>query len=908
MTGELLADNVAWGKLDPVADWGNAGFAPAWHPLIDHMIDVAACLFELAHCRGVRRPLERAAGRRLTEVDLVRLAVFAFFHDIGKANAGFQALRWPGGARPTWWPPHAGHSAEAILAFTLSSTHEHLHVDSLLGWGDAAHDLLRASISHHGRPVHEDVLADTRIWEPVTQPDGTQCYDPQAILQEIGRAAQAMYPLAFTGGTPALPTAPAFAHLFAGLVQLADWLGSDRRFFPFSEPGEVRLATATERARAAVAALHLQAEDLRERLIDINPSFAAAFNVRAPRAIQGAASSVETGPLLILESETGSGKTEAALWRFKALFQAGLVDSLYFAVPTRVAGSQLYDRVLEFANRIWAGSAPTVVRALPGYEAADGQVPERLPHFKVLWADDPSDRDADKRWAAESPKRFLAATLAVGTIDQALLGAVPVRHAHLRHALLSRSLLVVDEVHASDAFTGTLLERLLAAHLNLGGHALLLSATLGSIARARFQRLLPGRTGAIPALSLEQACAVPYPALSDGAIVTPMVGESRQKTVHWSTSDAIDAPERIAVMALDAAKQGARVLIIRNTVPAAIATLRALEALEASSTDGTNSCLFKVAGVGTVHHSRFSRQDRPHLDAEVEKQIGKHRTHAGGIVVVGTQTLEQSLDLDADFLITDLCPMDVLLQRIGRLHRHVRPDSDRPEAYRLARAVVLTPAGGDLAPMLKGARHGLGIFRSRDGERGGIYPDLRIVEATRRLVEHQPTCVIPRDNRFLVEHATHPESLAIIESDQGSLSDAWRTLGEEIEGSVGMRRTKGYMQALPFERPFDEELSFPTNERIATRLGAEDRLVQLEPPVMGPFGQLVRQLTLRHHMVPRDVPWDATPVAHSAGQGWFEFTLGPASYRYSRIGLESIKTTGQHSTTRPSAAATGEHA
>jgi CRISPR-associated endonuclease/helicase Cas3 len=160
----------------------------------------------------------------------------------------------------------------------------------------------------------------------------------------------------------------------------------------------------------------------------------------------------DLGKLLILESETGSGKTEAALWRFAWLFQAGHVESLYFALPTRVAATQLYNRTLQFAASLWRETGqepPLVVRALAGYESADGKsIEARLPDFKVLWSDRPDDHRAHTRWAAESSKRYLAAPLAVGTIDQALLSALQVRHAHMRHSLLSRSLLVVDEVHA----------------------------------------------------------------------------------------------------------------------------------------------------------------------------------------------------------------------------------------------------------------------------------------------------------------------------------------------------------------------------------------------------------------------------------------------------------------------------
>src|SRR5690606_6940837 len=131
---------------------------------------------------------------------------------------------------------------------------------------------------------------------------------------------------------------------------------------------------------------------------------------------------------------------------------------LYFALPTRVAASQLYERVLDFVRRVWPHASPVTVRALPGDGAADGQAYTPLPGFQVLWHDDPKDDEAERRWAAESPKRYLAATIAVGTVDQALLGALQVKHAHLRHAMLARSLLVVDEVHASDAYMTSLLE------------------------------------------------------------------------------------------------------------------------------------------------------------------------------------------------------------------------------------------------------------------------------------------------------------------------------------------------------------------------------------------------------------------------------------------------------------------
>ncbi len=189
---------------------------------------------------------------------------------------------------------------------------------------------------------------------------------------------------------------------------------------------------------------------------------------------------------MILEAETGSGKTEAALARFLALLAAGEVDGLYFALPTRVAARELYGRVLRMVENTFAdpNCRPPVLLAVPGYARLDGvDAKTLLPGPETRWEDDATRALQERAWAAERPKRFLAATVAVGTLDQALLSVLQVPHAHLRSVCLDRQLLVVDEVHASDPYMRQLLTQLLAHHLGGGGHALLLSATLGAAAR-----------------------------------------------------------------------------------------------------------------------------------------------------------------------------------------------------------------------------------------------------------------------------------------------------------------------------------------------------------------------------------------------------------------------------------------
>lgn len=876
-----MQHNEAFGKLKRNPETGGIS---QWLPLLDHMIDVAYCFQRLCRCHSIQRALASAAGRELDDADLARLAVIVLLHDIGKASSSFQSKRWNSRQRPGYWPNPSGHGAQAIYLLDGNDYHVHtlfeaLPVDALTSWGEeAVIPLLIASISHHGRPLIENQATLSQVsrqdWQPVADPGGNVRYAPLPVIQEISQRAKELFPAAFGVVAHPLPDNAAVTHLFAGLVQFADWLGSDTRHFPIRIDAD-RGESAKRYAEHAIASLGLDSTATRSHLINTHPSFQLAFDVPDPHPVQIHMADDTLGQLVILESETGSGKTEAALWRFIHLFQNGEVDSLYFALPTRVSAKQVYDRVLKTVERLWSENRPLVLRALPGYSAADGEEPKMLPDFKVQWNDDPGDDEALRRWAAEAPKRFLAAPIAVGTVDQVLLGILKVRHAHMRYALLARSLLVVDEVHASDAYMTALLEKLLKAHLGNGGHALLLSATLGSSARSRYLAL---EKSGVQLPSFNEAADTPYPAISDRHGLRAMASTGRSKDVQWSLRDCIDDPEMIADLAIEAARTGAKVLVVRNTVAAATALFRALESHPEAS-----DWLFRVNGQATLHHSRFSREDRPLLDAAIEEQLGKQRS-PGARIFIGTQTLEQSLDIDADLLITDLCPMDVLLQRIGRLHRHQRSAHERPAPYADPQAIILTPKGHELGPLLNRPSNGLGRFS--DG--GGVYSDLRVIEATRRLIEAHPLIQIPAVNRRLVEGATHPECLASIEADLG---ETWCQHGIQIAGDSGANRTVANLHILEIGQPFagDANQAFPTGEKVGTRLGVTDRLVTFERPPAGPFGAPIKRLPIRAHMLPQGLPMEVEPEHIVTVQGTTEFNLGNHRYSYSRVGLERIE-------------------
>ena len=452
---------------------------------------------------------------------------------------------------------------------------------------------------------------------------------------------------------------------------LADWLGSDTRFFPFSTEIDhtARIQFARNKAAAILNEVGLDPTAPRNFIGQESLSF-QRISSYPPREFQRQMlelANFRGGSIALLEAETGAGKTEAALARYATLFQAGEVDGLYFALPTRTAATQMYRRVVEAIAKVFrGGNPPPVILAVPGYLSVDEHRGTLLPGFEVLWNDDDRERFRFRGWAAENPKRFLAGPIVVGTIDQVLLSTLMVSHAHLRAIAPMRHLLIIDEVHASDAYMVALLREVLINHLAAGGHAMLMSATLGSSARTQLLSAMD-RKRPLKAPNFDEAIDVPYPLVTirngpDTMRIEPNKIDTVPKRVVVDQQPWADEPMQIALKAIDAAAAGARVLVVRNTVSDCVATQAAAEAI-ARERDHQN-LLFQCACYPAPHHARFARNDRAKLDEALEAAFGKAST-AAPCMVIATQTVQQSLDLDADLMLTDLCPADVLLQRIG---------------------------------------------------------------------------------------------------------------------------------------------------------------------------------------------------------------------------------------------------
>jgi CRISPR-associated endonuclease/helicase Cas3 len=565
---------------------------------------------------------------------------------------------------------------------------------------------------------------------------------------------------------PAIQWTPSFDHLYAGVVMGADWMGSSLPVLGDEwRPDAVSALLDTLPWSPVIGAGEVES---------ILPG--------APRGAQSAISSVPLSDrLVVVEAPTGTGKTETAVMRGLALMKAGEVDGFYFAVPSRTAATELHARVARLVSSHSPALAGTVVRAVPGQIDTD-----------------PWQRSTDS-WAIGCSKRVAYAPIAVGTIDQLMMSSLRTRHAWMRHTAFSRQLLIIDEVHASDPYMSEVVRVLVKRHLDLGGHALLMSATLGETLRADLHLR--------PRMDFASACAVPYPSVNGVPVSAP---ETR------SAVSVLDYPGARAQVRECVVSQGGCALVIRSTVDTALQTFDELTA----------------AGIPAIlHHSRYADVDRRELDRRVMGVIGPGGSRTP-VAIVSTQTCEQSLDIDADLLVSDPAPADVLLQRRGRLGRHrdgVFPmivldtgdiDAFYPTALRLAKGKPgRLPAGAQWAY---------------------VY-DLVSTAASVEWLRGRTHLSIPDDVREWVEVATHPEALADFADSRG-----WGELFSETRGSASGLRQLASGVTLDWSRPYMEQPVQP-DERVMTRLGEGSVTVELVTPLVSPVsGQKI-------HGIP--VPW-----------------------------------------------------
>jgi CRISPR-associated endonuclease/helicase Cas3 len=455
----------------------------------------------------------------------------------------------------------------------------------------------------------------------------------------------------------------------AGFAVLCDWIGSNESWFHYRDADAVEsLAHYWDYARqqaeravaeagviSAAAAPRRTFQELTGHSFEPSPMQRWAAEVALPE-----------GPLLaVLEDETGSGKTEAALMLAHRLIASGRAEGIYIALPTMATANAMFERLsASYRNLFTSGAQPSIALAhgrrdlVPAFREAT-LAGARTGDRYGDGDEDPTASAACAEWIADDRRRAFLADVGAGTIDQAALAVLPSRYQSLRLFGLGRSVLVVDEIHAYDDYVRKLIVALLQFHASQGGSAILLSATLPATVRAGFVRAFARGAGAAG----EDDPATCYPRATlwspNAMRADPICGRAdRARAIP--VRFLADSDSAIGEAAA-AAEAGASVLYLRNTVGDAHDAHRALVRR------GFDPILF---------HSQFALFDRLKIERRVLKLFGPNSTpeQRRARILVATQVAEQSLDLDFDVLITDLAPIDLIIQRAGRLWRHARPE------------------------------------------------------------------------------------------------------------------------------------------------------------------------------------------------------------------------------------------
>lgn len=424
--------------------------------------------------------------------------------------------------------------------------------------------------------------------------------------------------------------------LVSGLIILADWIGSDEDYFPVDQL--LTRDEISERAERAVEDIGLGCPKIKKNL-----SFGDLFSGRTPYPLQSSAYDfVQPGGVHVIEAPMGMGKTEAALYAAYKLLESGLASGIYFALPTQATSNRMFLRFADFVKRISSEAPPASLLHANSWLQDD---------LKRLAVPESEGKRRDYSWFSGS-RRALFAPFGVGTVDQALLSILPVRFFSLRRMALAGKAVILDEVHSYDRYTGDLIKVLCEELPKMGCTVIILSATLTDETRCR----LLGRDA-----EADPDAEPPYPRLT-GVLKDSLLAEADPETVPDKKVIVrnVNSEQAVGEVA-EAVKKGALVLWICDTVGSAQETYLRLKACLPEG--GDEPC------IGLLH-SRYPFYAREALESYwMERFSAKDRTGRGA-VLVSTQVVEQSVDLDADLMVSELAPTDILLQRLGRLWRH----------------------------------------------------------------------------------------------------------------------------------------------------------------------------------------------------------------------------------------------
>ena len=668
--------------------WAKSDAGGCWHSLPGHLADtmaVAELIWDQFMAPGFKQRISQYCGGQGREVYLL----IAGWHDVGKATPVFEAKRkdlaadllkqgnlsdFSGyGQDDLRW--HHTHAGRAILEDYLNTTCPQMNWSWLPIIIEGHHGYFKSKKNRRGRGGDEWKALQRRLCEWVEEQVGIRLADinsetpPRSVQLEL-----------------------------AGFVVMADWIASSE-FFPGLGKQPASLLIARERARKAWDALGLRGGWVLPPGKDV--SFAERFGME-PRPFQAAvmemANSMERPGLLLVEAPMGEGKTETALAAVEILSRRFGCDGFAFAMPTQGTTDAMYERCSKWAKSV-DPSFP--VSLLHGKAMLNDEWREKLEAARqsatitgVYGEEDEfglrddygssglatgwtSKGQAPSDWLLGRHRTLLSPGI-VMTVDQLLFAGTRTKFVMLRHAGLAGKVVIIDEVHSYDIYMESFLDEVLTWLGQADVPVILMSATLPPEQRDRLVKAYSGGRPEMPAVT-------GYPMILSTSFVDGQVQCGTTPTWRRDLDVEVeilgDSGKDVHLVAdriLKDMKDGGCALAIMNTVGRAQELARDLR-------DAEQEVL--------LIHGRLTSAERADRTQRAIALLGKDKTRQTGrprsLVVVATQIAEQSFDVDADILYTDLAPMDLLLQRVGRLHRHDRPADDRPEGMRISRVVVL---------------------------------------------------------------------------------------------------------------------------------------------------------------------------------------------------------------------------
>lgn len=806
-----------------------------YHLLAYHCLDVAACGYMLVQQNRF------GAADILAELDLygeeaARWVGFLFAcHDIGKFASGFQKLADHPGSPLV--PPARG----AIAGARHDSLGYYLWHKLSARWltGELA---IFPGIACTDR---EDYLWALDIWMTIATghhgipPDKSSSCISAFIDRDYHAAAgflseiNTLFPCknlpALWLSSDWLTKLKQQSWLLAGLMTIADWVGSNEQYFPFVSqvlPLQKYWLYAGEKAMAALS--HLPSPSLHSRYVGVQALFPFIHRL-TPLQQRAATLDIEHpgAQLLIFEDVTGAGKTEAALIAAQRLLARKEGGGIYVGLPTMATANAMYLRLSKAYRALYSEEArPSLVLAHGGSRMsaafADSVWYEHAPIEGNDYAN--TDRSASSEchaWFADSRKKALLAEVGVGTLDQVLMAVMPYRHQSLRLLGIRDKVLLLDEVHAYDSYMVRLLEGLLQFHAAQGGSAIILSATLPAKLREKLLAAFSRGAGfpvptPTPDAGYPWLCHLSAAGLCEEPLDTPEEVQ-RSVTVNWlnDSSQAIDLIYR-------AVEAGECICWVRNTVKDALVAFQRLVA--EGKIPEENLLLF---------HSRFAFGHRMAIEEKTLGWFSKTAPAAArrGKVLIATQVVEQSLDIDLDNMISDLAPIDLLIQRAGRLQRHIRdaqgncksslPDErPSPVLHLLAPEWQEQAQEGWLGDELRGT--------------GFVYADHAVLWRTQALLRQKARIRMPDDARFLVDGVYE----ALIPAPP-----ELQTLSDRVFGTILSSHSAATQNLLQRDEGYDRQASgclWDEERQFSTRLGETstdvylawlDRENQLQPVI-----------------------------------------------------------------------------